>query len=256
MHGAQSPSFAMEGHYTPATPRRSPRKRKAETLDANNERLSKRLSLLNLGTPIASRPLSAKDANSLAKSFGAEHNGQKLYVPVETTPPTIAGFSSTVQSSGATAPANPSEDDLMQVDNSKYKVYIYSIDDELSSSESEPEDPRLVYIPDLQTYLDANRIPPSVLPNSDGELAGMQMVLYNVPTSLTVPEEHDSVRRAIIEARGRAREKQRGLSEGKGSANVLSPGGDVDATVNQAVSIGSSYPDVQYQDDPDAMDLS
>ncbi|KAK3060173.1 hypothetical protein LTS18_009149, partial [Coniosporium uncinatum] len=35
-----------------------------------------------------------------------------------------------------------------------------------------------------------------------------QLVLYRVPESLTVPAERDSVRKAIIEARERARERQ------------------------------------------------
>jgi hypothetical protein len=34
------------------------------------------------------------------------------------------------------------------------------------------------------------------------------MVLYQVPSSLTVPEGQDSVRRAIIEARTRARDRR------------------------------------------------
>ncbi|KAH7319280.1 hypothetical protein BKA65DRAFT_98300 [Rhexocercosporidium sp. MPI-PUGE-AT-0058] len=152
------------------------RKRKAETQD--NERLHKRLSLLNL-----------------------ERNGEKLYVPVEHPTPNTTKLQS---------PAQPQlqDDDTMQLDNTKHKVYIYDLDAELSDSESS-DDGKLVFLPDIQKHLLETRIPPMVLANSQGELAGNnQLVLYNIPSSLTVPEEQDSVRKAIIEARARARAAQ------------------------------------------------
>ncbi|KAI2625973.1 hypothetical protein GGS26DRAFT_592750 [Hypomontagnella submonticulosa] len=153
---------------------RNMRKRKAESQD--NERLSKRLSLLNL-----------------------EQNGQKLYVPVE---------SPKLRPTECTSLTQIPENDAMQLDDSKHKVYIYNLDDELSDSESDSEG-RLVFLPDIEKHLMQNRIPPSLLANKDGEIAGMQLVLYSEPTSLTVPKEQDSVRKAIIEARQRVREKQR-----------------------------------------------
>ncbi|TWU75348.1 hypothetical protein ED733_006986 [Metarhizium rileyi] len=149
-------------------------KRKAETQD--NERLSKRLSLLNL-----------------------EQSGNKLYVPVETPRPL-----DTTQE--ATCTAQPPE--RMELDNSQHKVYIYNIDDELSS-ESEDEQGKLVFLPDIEKHLRDTRIPPHVLANNAGELAGMQLVLYRDPTSLSVPKEKDSVRRAVLEARQMMREKQK-----------------------------------------------
>ncbi|KAI1801184.1 hypothetical protein F4811DRAFT_470350 [Daldinia bambusicola] len=157
---------------------RKMRKRKAESQD--NERLSKRLSLLNL-----------------------EQNGQKLYVPVESPKlrPTESNMLNQIP-----------ENDTMQLDDSKHKVYIYNLDDELSDAESDT-DGRLIFIPDIEKHLMQTRIPPSVLANKDGEIAGMQLVLYREPTSLTVPEEQDSVRRAVIEARQRARDKQKEKSE-------------------------------------------
>lgn len=101
----------------------------------------------------------------------------------------------------------------MHLDDTKHKVYIYNIDDELSS-DSEDEG-KLVFLPDIEKRLRENRIPKSILANQDGELAGMQVVLYSDPKSLTVPEEKDGVRRAIIEARKRLREQL--LSEIKSS---------------------------------------
>ncbi|KAG8422354.1 hypothetical protein J3459_010502 [Metarhizium acridum] len=158
-------------------------KRKAETQD--NQRLSKRLSLLNL-----------------------EQSGNKLYVPVETPhqPSATRATPSTSQ---------PSEH--MELDDSKHKVYIYNLDDELSS-ESEDEEGKLVFLPDIEKHLRETRIPKQVLANRDGELAGMQLVLYKDPTSLSVPQEEDSVRRAVLEARQRMREKQK--LEQKGAATT------------------------------------
>ncbi|OAQ66869.1 hypothetical protein VFPPC_08376 [Pochonia chlamydosporia 170] len=146
-------------------------KRKAETQD--NERLSKRLSLLNL-----------------------EQNGNKLYVPVETShsPNTTTKL-----------PSQPPES--MELDDSKHKVYIYNLDDELSS-ESEDEEGKLVFLPDIEKHLRENRIPQQVLANSEGELAGMQLVLYKDPKSVIMPEDKDTRREAILNARQRTKEEQ------------------------------------------------
>ncbi|CAJ0545597.1 Ff.00g090700.m01.CDS01 [Fusarium sp. VM40] len=215
----QSPSTSAPAIATVADgvdkTRKVRRKRKADTQD--NERLSKRLSLLNL-----------------------ERNGNKLYVPVEepstSIPPTVAS-SSDVSSN------LPVSDETMQLDDSKHKVYIYNMDDELSSDSETEDSGKLVFLPDIEKHLRANRIPPSVLANSEGELAGMQVVLYSDPKSLTVPEDKDIVRKAIIESRRRTRELQRLEREGK-----IEPPTIQDNTANNAIDTGTN-------DDPDAMDL-
>ncbi|KEY66518.1 hypothetical protein S7711_04844 [Stachybotrys chartarum IBT 7711] len=201
LHGAQSlapPSSpsqsAIEGlgraQLQPPSAPLLGRKRKAETQE--NERLNKRLSLLNL-----------------------EHNGPKLYVPVET--PSVASTPSVT-----TNPSTPAQDDTMQLDESKHKVYIYNIDDELSS-DSEGDEAKLVFLPDIEKHLKESRIPRHILANQDGELAGMQVVLYSDPTSLSVPVEQDSVRKAIIESRRRLREKQKLDREGTPQDDLLPP---------------------------------
>lgn len=107
----------------------------------------------------------------------------------------------------------------MHLDDTSHKVYIYNLDDELSSdNESDVEDRegKLVFLPDIEKHLRANRmplplssVPRPILPNKDGELAGMQLVLYSDgPSSITVPEEQDSVRKAVLEARARVRQRQ------------------------------------------------
>ncbi|KAG7421053.1 hypothetical protein DER46DRAFT_14811 [Fusarium sp. MPI-SDFR-AT-0072] len=216
----QSPSSSVPAPVAVAEgvdkTRRLRRKRKAETQD--NERLSKRLSLLNL-----------------------EQSGNKLYVPVEQ--PTTSISSAALVPTPSNVASNPVPDETMQLDDSKHKVYIFNMDDELSS-DSESDDPgKLVFLPDIEKHLRANRIPPSVLANSEGELAGMQVVLYSDPKSLTVPEDKDSVRKAIIESRNRTRELQRLEREGKTEASTIQ-----DATLNTGIATSTD-------DDPDAMDL-
>ncbi|CAG9989944.1 unnamed protein product [Clonostachys byssicola] len=200
------------------------RKRKAQSQD--NERLSKRLSLLNL-----------------------EQNGSKLYVPVEN--PTAADSSGhpaaqlQPRPEALAQPRGNPDQDSMQLDDSKYKVYIYNIDDELSSDESDAEDGKLIFLPDIEKHLKQNRIPPHILANSDGELAGMQMVLYRDPQSLTLPKEQDSVRKAILETRHRLREKQRQEREGASAAPVAAQPLGEQALVNP----------IAATDDDEVMDI-
>ena len=92
----------------------------------------------------------------------------------------------------------------MQLDDTKDKVYIYNLDQELADIEGEEE--RLVFLPDIEKKL--GKIPKSLLTGHSQPASNTQMVLYNVPSSLTIAPEKDNVRRAIIETRARAREKQ------------------------------------------------
>ncbi|KAL8417805.1 hypothetical protein RB594_001437 [Gaeumannomyces avenae] len=236
------------------------RKRKAETQEAHNERLSKRLSLLNI-----------------------EKNGQKLYVPVEnpavrlpaspprrlaaraptpasapspTPKPSTSPISDPVVAADSRHPVAPAaQDAMMQLDGSKYKVYIYNIDDELSS-DSEPDEARLVFLPDIEKHMRKSRvsmIPPAVPPNPHGELAGKELVLYSVPSSLSVPQEHDSVRKAIIDARTRARARAHLQNE-----PLSAPTNQQLAIPPPMLSVGERVPATPLYlsgDDCDAMDI-
>ncbi|RAL67989.1 hypothetical protein DID88_008713 [Monilinia fructigena] len=181
----------------------------------DNERLSKRLSLLNL-----------------------ERNGQKLYVPVEQ--PTLSSDLPTTTDTNCSsqpqtytkADRTANADDIMQLDDSKHKVYIYNLDDELSDSDTS-DDGRLIFLPDISKHLRETRIPPHIIANKDGELAGMnnQLILYDtaVPRNHNVSEEQDLVRKAFLEARERARAKweERARLEGRGEEMGLSTVGSV-----------------------------
>jgi len=205
------------GHFaTQQLPSQSPRKRKAEGAPENNERLSKRLSLLNLGMCAPSNWISKTYTNT-----SSEQSGQKLYVPVEN--PDSQQFQqppSPSSSKNAHRRKQAVDDDAhMQLDDTKYKVYIYNLDDELSSSDNEDggaDEGKLLFLPDIEKHLRNTRIPTRVLdPGRPDEMssAGKELVLYQLPSSLSVPEEHDSVRKAIMEARERARERQRAERE-------------------------------------------
>jgi hypothetical protein len=154
----------------------------------------------------------------------------------------------------------PEDGSQMQLDDTKYKVYIYNLEDELSSSdaESDADSSKLVFLPDIEKHLLNNRIPTRVLnprPDPAAEMAGKELVLYSVPSSISVPEEQDSVRKAIIEARARAREKQRVEREQASVAPVSNP---TPLATSPSPSGGMPAERTGWpgsEDDPDAMDI-
>lgn len=250
---------------TSTSPHTTKRKRKAETQD--NERLSKRLSLLNIGN-ILNLVTTLKPSRT--NTVQPEQNGSKLYVPVEAPSNPIVDNSTTAQPTidsanpddvdddedlfnGGSYNYDDDDDDIMRLDDTKHKVYIYNIDDELSSDDDTPDanDGRLVFLPDIEAHLKANRIPPHILANSDGQLAGMQMVLYSEPKSLTVPEEKDGVRRAVIEARRRLRNEQ----GQQGGPDPNPKTADSISTSPSSSPRDSMATENDGRDSPDAMDM-
>jgi hypothetical protein len=156
----------------------------------------------------------------------------------------------------------------MQLDDSKYKVYIYNLDDELSSSDNETDDPndpnnsnnnKLVFLPDIEKHLRATRrphIPAHVLPRAE-PAEGKELVLYRVPSSISVPEEQDSVRKAIIEARARAREREAERQKQRVGGGVSVPGTGLGPSMTSSVPLpmGDVPMDAEPVEDPDAMEL-
>ncbi|KAH8813136.1 hypothetical protein F5884DRAFT_820787 [Xylogone sp. PMI_703] len=207
-----------------ATGQRILRKRKADTQD--NERLSKRLSLLNL-----------------------EKNGQMLYVPVEEK----------TEKRASKPPATAEDDDSMQLDNSKHKVYIYNLDDELSDSDS--DDGKLIFLPDIEKHLRESRIPPSVLANSKGELAGnnMQLILYKPMSEVLGSLEQDKIRKAIAETRTKARakheeERQTHIREAQDPLATIQKDIDNHCSTNGVVN-GILAPGIPIQQEPIIEDI-
>jgi hypothetical protein len=86
----------------------------------------------------------------------------------------------------------------MLLDDTKHTTYIHSLDQELA--ESDPPNDGLVILPLAARMMS---MPKSILPDSSSK--GKELVLYTEPTSLTVPQDKDTVRKAILESRARAR---------------------------------------------------
>ncbi len=138
---------------------------------------------------------------------------------------------------------------MMQLEDRPDKVYIYNLDQELAEVAPSESESRLVFIPEIERHL--STIPKHVLrgepapeseADSDSDLGSKMLVLYREPASLTMPQQFDPVRRAIVEARQRVREKQ---------ARLLSTGDDILYPKQQLTAVEDLS-----TDDPDAMDLS
>ncbi|CAN9336479.1 unnamed protein product [Alternaria sp. RS040] len=174
-------------------------KRAAESSLENEQRLSKRFDLLNL----------------------VDNNGTRLYIPVPgSTDATIPRVSQSPTSYGdplafvasrRKQPRKPrfpraqEEETSMQVEDTPHRVYISDLSAELSDIESDEENP--IFLSDIEKHL--SKIPKYILLGPEPKPTDKnQLVLYNVPASLTVPEAQDNVRKAIVEARQRIRDKQ------------------------------------------------
>lgn len=140
----------------------------------------------------------------------------------------------------------------MQVDDTPNRVYIHDLDEELAGMESDEE--KLVFLPDIEKKL--SRIPRQVLTGiKPDEHEGQELVLYQVPKSLTFDADHDSVRKAIVDTRQRAREKAVEDAR-RQDMNCKYDQSATGNTTETAHGYSSGYdagdPDV---DDSDAMDL-
>jgi hypothetical protein len=195
-------------------------KRHASDNLETDQRLSKRLSLLKIGT----RCLLSYDCSRLTL---VGKNGQ-VHVPIK-------------------APRRPKlprpQNDSMHIDDTKDKVYIYDLDAELSDTDSEKD--QIVFLPEIEKRI--TKIPKSVLLNREDTPPSHEVVLYNVPSSLLVPEEKDSVRKAIIESRARVREQQ-------ARGEYIPPTSTADSGIR--LGGGSANGDEsQVQEDSDSMDI-
>ncbi|XPS70686.1 hypothetical protein M3J09_002891 [Ascochyta lentis] len=204
-------------------------KRPADSALDREQRLTKRFDLLNLD-----------NANKAAR----------LYLPVHGTSHASTTPTSTTPSTPHAPPkakrqrAPPTADaDAMLVEDTPHRVYIHDLAAELSDIESDDDHP--VFLSDIEKHL--SKIPRHLLlrpPPKPTE--HNQVVLYNVPASLTLPEEHDNVRKAIVEARQRIRDSQ--------ASSVTEPA----RVFGEAALAGGSRTqddEVEVDVDADAMDL-
>ncbi|KAF1837506.1 hypothetical protein BDW02DRAFT_637157 [Decorospora gaudefroyi] len=209
------------------------KKRPADSSLENEQRLSKRFDLLNL----------------------VDSNGTRLYIPVPGStdatrprpppsptsgPDPLAFVPAKLKRNRRARPA-PADDD-MEVEDTPHRVYITDLSAELSDIESDEENP--IFLSDIEKHL--SKIPKHILLGPEPKpTEHNQVVLYNVPTSLTVPEAQDNVRKAIVEARQRIRDRQ------------LSPVTEPGTMLEPARGGGGAVADIpQMEDeDPDAMDI-
>jgi len=144
----------------------------------------------------------------------------------------------------------------MQVDDTRTRVYIHDLDEELADLDSENE--TLIFLPDIEQRL--SKLPRQLLQHhrADEPLENQELVLYSTPKSLTVDEGHDVVRKAIIEARQRAQEKA--LEEAtRVRQEDMNRKYDYGGDVGGLAEVAHGYSAVGYEEDeevdPDAMDM-
>ncbi|KAJ5915340.1 hypothetical protein N7466_011273 [Penicillium verhagenii] len=102
----------------------------------------------------------------------------------------------------------------MLLDDTKHTTYIYNLDHELA----EPDPPDTLILLPLAARMIS--MPKSVLSSNPAQ--GKELILYSEPSSLTLPKDKDSVRKAIIESRARARaSKSQSTTHSDADQNIL-----------------------------------
>lgn len=228
-------------------------KRHAEESSLNDDqRFTKRFNLLSLGKPLRyeilnpARACADGRADNGNKSDASGLGSSSYYIPV----------SPSLKPGGQGNLINKDED-FMAVDETKDRVYVHDLDAELAEIETPDDERPLIFLPDIEQKL--SRLPKHLLTgkssNSDEEAEVKQMVLYSVPKSLTENEGSNSVRKAIVEARQRAREKAAEEARHEDMVRRYDSNSDAVADdVETAHGYGGGYVE-EADSDPDAMDL-
>jgi hypothetical protein len=218
------------------------------------QRLTKRFNLLNLGMDNTS--CSARNRTVIDSAISGQ-NGHKLYIPQahQSASHPLSHIPTSSDSEPTrieeTEPLNDSNG--MQVEDTPNRIYITDLDAEIASLEpSSPRHP--IFLPDIEKHLLG--MPALILAPSAEEEAqrrererSMQLVVYGLPTSISIPEDRDNVRRAFEDTRKRVKDRmpRSGLLEYK---KVPEPPNwywsQHDVT---------EYPGQAALDDPDAMDI-
>lgn len=238
----RTPNGALTERWSPPS---ALGKRHADESNLNDDhRFAKRFNLLDLG-----KKHHAVEVNALAHVRGvvddSKQNGNSNYYI------SVPGHARLPAPSTASAAKQPAtEEEYMQVDDRPDRVYIHNLDEELA--ESEPEEERLVFLPDIERRF--SRIPKHVLiENRTEESENQELVLYSIPKSLTVDESKDSVRKAIIETRRRARAKAVEDARHEDMNRRYDHSNNAPST-ETAHGYGAGYEDMRGPD-PDAMDI-
>ncbi|KAI5210451.1 hypothetical protein E4T39_00093 [Aureobasidium subglaciale] len=185
------------------------------------------------------------DDHRFAKRFNLLNlaNGHdKLYIPVTSRPQLQSNL-----------PRPPPAEEHMQLDDTKHRVYIHNLDDELADIESDEE--KLIFLPDIEKKF--NAIPKHILMGEKKD-THQELVLYSLPPSLSVPIEQDNVRKAILEARQRAKEKAiNTVALSSGTADGTPPEEQIETAHGyDSPDYGLDEDTNDMDEDDDAMDLS
>ena len=139
----------------------------------------------------------------------------------------------------------------MNVDDTKTRVFIRDLDGEIAELETQEEEQKakIQFLPDIEKKL--NDIPRRVLrdEHDSSANANQQLVLYRLPRSLSIPEDNDSVRRAMVEAR------QRAVQEATDAADTAEALSDGDTLTNPHWNGSSANSQDDILRDEDAMDI-
>lgn len=241
-------------------------KRKADESTVNDsERFAKRFNLLSLGEWTSQGVADNTQHTDVvgAADARARNNNSNYYIPVP--PPRSSAASSADAAAATTTPhhappitsSHAPPEEHMQLDDTRDRVFIYNLDEELADEEPEADEERLIFLPDIEKKF--SRIPLQVLTGRRDEHENQELVLYDVPNkSLTGDAAgHDSVRKAILEARHRARE--RAIEEARQHDmnckydTSAAAAGDADTETAHGYSAG--YHDHAEEPDVDAMDM-
>lgn len=104
-----------------------------------------------------------------------------------------------------------SDGGMMSIDDTTDRIWVHDLDAEIAEIEAEEARHKNEIQLNNAADQEIGKIPQHLLrgnaTHNDAQ-SNMQMILYRDPISISVPEEHDAVRKTIIEARRRMREKQ------------------------------------------------
>ncbi|PWY72560.1 hypothetical protein BO94DRAFT_560112 [Aspergillus sclerotioniger CBS 115572] len=161
---------------------------------------------VNHGKKRPAESVPESDHQPLAKKFGRLH----------ISPSVSTGH---VTNTEEKLPASASSD-LMLLDDTKHTIYIHDLDRELEDAE-----PRADSFTILTRYADQITAIPRLLVNNNKTPCN-ELVLYTEPASLSIPKEEDSVRKALIATRERARGVQQDCDVlfGNPSSNAIVTG--------------------------------
>jgi len=175
----------------------------------------------------------------------------------------------------------------MEVDDTPHRVFVSSLDDSSDEEHASDDEDNLIFLPDIEKKM--TKIPLHVLKASSSSHDNINidnnnhynqtsvalptgpstdLVLYQEPKSLTIPEEDDNVRRFVIEAKERIRQRQQGrevarerpvLSKSDGGFGTMRGfvryDSDVIETPPAAADDDGEDGEGELEYDPDAMDM-